>query len=371
MEKPIRILHIVPNMDAGGIETLIMNLYRNIDKNEFQFDFLMHYQGHFFYDDEIKKLGGRIYNLSFRNDNNIIKYLYELNDFFKKHDEYEIVHDHMVSTGAICLYYAKKNNVPIRIIHSHNTNTTPDLKGKVKKVLAGLSPKYANVYFACGKKAGQALYGEKGFYTIHNGIDTNKFKFNKRWRKEIRDELNIDDDTIVFGHVGRFNAQKNHTFLLSVFKSIVLKNKNSKFLLIGDGELKEKILSLAVQLKLTDHLIYLGIRRDVYKIYQAMDIFILPSLFEGFPVVATECQAAGLPMLVADTVSSEIKITPLVKFLSLDDSTMLWADTAIDMAKKERHDTSSIVRAAGFDIKDEAVRLQNMYNELLKNKIIK
>ena len=235
MSKPVRVLQVVPNMQAGGLETLIMNLYRNIDRSKIQFDFLVHYKGKYFYDDEIKKLGGRIYHLSVRDDNNFLKYLNDLDHFFKTHREYKVVHGHMMSTAIFYMYYAKKYGVKIRIIHSHNSDTVPRLKGMVKYRLARLAPMVANNYFACGKTAGKYLYGDNRKFTIlNNGIDLQKFKYNSQIRHEYRDNLGLNGKYVI-GHIGRFNIQKNHKFLIKVFYDFQKEVPNSVLLLIGDG----------------------------------------------------------------------------------------------------------------------------------------
>lgn len=359
-EYPIRVLHVVPNMNAGGLETLIMNIYRNIDRTKVQFDFLLHYEGEFFYSKEIRELGGKIYHTSVRDDSNLIKYFKDLNHFFKEHQEYRIIHGHMVSTAIFYLFYARKYRCEKRIIHSHNTNTIKGLKGTLKKILASFSTVFANEYFACGIMAGKSLFKDKTFHVVNNGIEIEKFRFNSKVREQVRKELKLSEFHL-YGHVGRFNMQKNHAFLMKIFKEICKKDDLARLVLVGDGELKNQIFKMAEVLGIMDKIIYLGIRNDVNRLYQAMDLFILPSHFEGFPVVATECQAAGLPILVSNTVSDEIKIAPNVKFLSLDGNQEIWADCAIEMINEKRIDTADIVREAGYDIKDVASELQAFY----------
>ena len=254
MSKPIRVLQVVPNMQAGGLETLIMNLYRNIDRSKVQFDFLVHYKGKFFYDDEIRKLGGKIYHLSVRDDNNFYKYLNDLNNFFKIHTEYKAVHGHMMSTAVFYMYYAKKYGVKLRIIHSHNSDTVPGLKGIVKYRLAKIAPMFANEYMACGIKAGRYLYGNKKFDVLNNGIDLSKFKFDSQIRNEYRRKLGLENKFVI-GHIGRFNIQKNHEFLIQVFNEIQKLNENSVLLLIGDGELKAKVQEQVSVMNLTKKVI--------------------------------------------------------------------------------------------------------------------
>lgn len=238
--EPIRVLHIVPNMQAGGLETLIMNIYRNIDRTKVQFDFLVHYTGNYFYDDEIRSLGGRIYKLSVRDDNNFIKYLKDLDAFFKKHPEYKIVHGHMESLGQFYFKAAKKDGVPVRVAHSHNSATENTFKGKIKGLLLKRYKVFATDYFACSQKAGEFMFANKKFTVLKNAIIVNNFIYNENERNRLRKELGIEGK-IVIGHAGRFCEQKNHKFLIDVFKKIADLENNAVLLLIGAGETFEKV----------------------------------------------------------------------------------------------------------------------------------
>ncbi len=360
MMKPVRVLQVVPNMQAGGIETLIMNLYRNVDRSKIQFDFLVHYKGDFFYDDEIRKLGGKIYHLSVRNDNNFPKYIRDLNNFFKNHPEYKAVHGHMVSTAVFYMYFAKKYGVKLRIVHSHNTDTVNGLKGIVKAKLARLAPLFANQYFACGEAAGRYLYGNKSFTVFNNGIDLDKFKFDSEIRKKYRKELGLENKFVV-GHIGRFNMQKNHQFLIRTFNEIQKKKPNSTLLLIGAGELKHEVKNQVKNFGLESKVKFLGTRKDTNNLYQAMDFFLLPSLFEGFPVVAVEAQDSGLPILASNSITKEIDLTPNVKFESLKESPEKWAEYLLKWKFPKRKSHVTELQNAGFDIKKEAQDLTAFY----------
>lgn len=366
MAKPIRVLQVVPNMQAGGLETLIMNLYRNIDRTKVQFDFLVHYKGKYFYDDEIKKLGGRIYHLSVRDDNNFPKYLNDLNHFFKTHREYKAVHGHMMSTAIFYMYYAKKYGVKLRIIHSHNSDTVPGLKGIIKYRLAKLAPIVANEYFACGIKAGHYLYGNKSFTVFNNGIDLEKFEYNKEIREEYRKKLGLNGQFVI-GHIGRFNIQKNHKYLVKIFYEIQKIHPNSVLLLIGQGELLKDVKKQVKDLGIERKVKFLGVREDTQNLYQAMDVFTLPSFFEGFPVVAVEAQDAGLPIFTSSTVSNEIELTSLVHFEDLKNSPQKWAEDVVQnytVHKFERKSFSTELDKAGFNIKKEAKKLQLFYEQI-------
>ncbi|WP_317395478.1 glycosyltransferase family 1 protein [Faecalicoccus pleomorphus] len=357
----IRILHIVPNMQAGGLETLIMSWYRNIDRSKVQFDFLVHYQGKFFYDDEIERLGGKIYHLSVRDDNNFIKYLHDLDSFFKEHMEYKIVHGHMESLGQFYFRAAKKYGVPVRIAHSHNSATEPTLKGKVKGILAKRFPMYATHCFACSELAGRFMFGDRDFTVIKNAIDLSRFQYDEKIRTEMRAELNLTDKFVI-GHVGRFCTQKNHKYLIDVFEQIHKGNSNAILLLIGKGELLEEVKAYVAQKSLSGCVQFLGVRDDVNKLYDAMDVFVFPSIFEGLGIVAIEAQESRLMTVCSDVVPKEANVTEYYKAISLQESPEKWAESICKYANGyEKKDVTDKIRNAGYDIKKSASMLQQFY----------
>ena len=317
--KPIRVLQIVPNMQQGGLENFIMNIYRNIDRQKVQFDFLVHYHRRQFFDDEIEKLGGMIYRFSLRDDNNIIKYIIELNKFYKKHKEYKVIHCHMSSIGFINFLIAKKNGIKIRIAHSHNSSTDKTIKGRIKRIMM-LPYKYVSTLnYACSNDAGKYLYGNKKFEVIPNAIDTKNFEYNESFRKEIRDKLKLGNK-LVIGNVGRFNLQKNHFFLIDIFYNIYNINKNAVLLLVGKGELENTIKEKVNKLGLEKCVYFLGIRSDINKIYQGMDIFLMPSLFEGLPLTGIEAQMSKLKCFFSDNITKEVLQTKnqIIAVLTMD-----------------------------------------------------
>lgn len=361
----IRILHIVPNMQAGGLETLIMSWYRNIDRSKVQFDFLVHYQGKFFYDDEIERLGGKIYHLSVRDDSNFIKYLHDLDRFFKEHKEYKIVHGHMESLGQFYFKAAKKHGVPVRIAHSHNSATEPTLKGKVKGMLAKGFPKYATNYFACSELAGQFMFGNRNFTVIKNAIDLSYFQYNEETRIEMRAELNLKNKFVI-GHVGRFCTQKNHKYLIDVFEQIHKRNSNAILLLIGKGEFLEEVKAYVAEKSLSGCVSFLGVRNDVNKLYDAMDVFVFPSIFEGLGIVAIEAQESRLMTVCSDVVPKEANVTEYYKAISLQEAPERWAEEICEYANGyEKKDVTDKIRNAGYDIKKSALMLQHFYQGVL------
>lgn len=358
--EPIRILHVVPNMNSGGLENLIMNIYRNIDRSKVQFDFLVHYQERGFFDDEIEKLGGKIYRFSFREDHRFFQYVKELNQFFNIHQEYKVVHAHMASLGFVYLKIAKKHGVPVRIAHSHGTSYLKTVKGYIKFLTFKLIKYQANVYFACSTEAGKYLFGQKRKFTIiPNAIDLQRFDYNKKVRNEVRNELMLDDDQLVIGNIGRFNLQKNHTFLLSIFHEIVKKRNNTTLLLVGKGELEDEIKEKVKSLKLENKVKFFGLRKDVDRLYQAMDVFLMPSLFEGLPLTGIEAQASKLTCYFSDTITKEVVISDNVQFLPLTAKAEEWAECIISHSGEKRENVK--ITNEEFDSKRLAHRMQTLY----------
>lgn len=362
MSEPIRILHIVTYMGRGGLETMIMNYYRNIDRSKVQFDFLTHRQERWDYDDEIEKLGGKIYRLPRLNPFSP-SYLKALDGFFKEHKEYKIVHCHQDCLSGIPLKYAKKNGVPFTIAHSHNANQDKNLKYLVKLIAKKNISKYSDHLFACGKEAGEWMFKTSYFEILNNAIDTKRYIYNEEKSLEMKENLGVTDKFVI-GHVGRFRPQKNHSFIIDVFKEVCEKEPNSTLLLVGDGPLEEEIKKKVDDLGLLDKVKFLGARDDVNDLMQAMDVFILPSLFEGFPLTMIETQASGLNCIISDKVPKECIVTKNVKRISLEESPKYWANEIIKSKNKTRKNLYNEIQDAKFDIKSNAIWLQEFY---LKN----
>lgn len=361
--KPIRVLHILQRMEAAGVQTLLMNIYKNIDRNKVQFDFLVHYETPQFFDDEIEKLGGKVYRMSFREDFNIVKYIKDLNNFFKSHPEYKIVHGHMHSLGAIYLGVAKKYNVPVRIAHSHTNCTQRDIKRFFKLFMNKRFAKNATELFACSEEAGKYMFNKKKFTIINNAIDSNRFRFNKQIREEKRNELKLAD-FIVIGCVGRFEIQKNQKFSIKIFKEFMKIKPKSKLLFIGSGSMEEEIKEIVREdADLTENIEFLGNRHDMPELFQAMDVFLFPSLFEGLGIAGVEAQAAGTPVVCTDTLPKEINVTPLIYRTSLKESEKVWSKE-IEKALENKmihSDMSEYIKKSKYDIKDIAKFLQEFY----------
>ena len=370
-EEPIRIAHIIGKWLGGGVEAVVMNYYRHIDRTKIQFDFLCDKDSTNIPYEEIEQLGGRV--ILIPPYQKVFKYQKELIRIFKENN-YKIVHSHINTLSVFPLRAAKKAGVKVRIAHSHSTTNKKEWKKNLlKQMLRPFSKAYATDYMCCSELAGRWLFGDKAYdsgqvYLLNNAIDLDKFKYNESLRKEKRKELNIKDDTLVIGHIGRFVAQKNHIFLIDIFNEVHKKNSNSLLLLVGQGPLKEEIKNKVKELKLDDSVRFLGQRNDVNELYQAFDVFCLPSLYEGLPVVGVEAQASGLLCILSNAMTKETKVLDITKFMSLNNTPEEWADSILDDVKRyKRIDTSKEMTAKNFNIKEEAKKLEKYYLNLYNN----
>lgn len=362
MSEPIRILHILQRMEAGGTQALLMNIYRKIDRSKVQFDFLVEYPQKQFYDDEIISMGGKIYYTTVREDFNVFRFMKQLETILKSHPEYRVVHVHVYTIGYFCLKTVKKCGVPVRIAHSHNNETVHDAKWVLKMGMQKLYTIHATDLFACSEEAGKYLFKNKSFRVLKNAIDSSRFIADSRVREEVREELSLGDHFVV-GHVGRFHPQKNHDFLLDVFYEISKIRDDAKLVLVGTGDLEKEIREKVQKLHLTDRVIFLGNRRDMNRIFQAMDVFVFPSIFEGLGIVAIEAQATGIPVVCSEGLPSEAKITPIYKKMLLADSPAKWAEEAVTVAADSRchQNMQQYVIDAGFDMDATALMMQKYY----------
>lgn len=358
----IRILHIVSYMQRGGLETLIMNCYRHIDRDVMQFDFIVHRDFRSDYDDEIETLGGKIYRLPRLNPFSPA-YKRALLDFFHTHPEYRIVHCHLDCMSALPLAAAKQCAVPVRIAHAHNSNQDKDWKYPLKRIFMRKIPAVATHFFACSEIAGQWMFPGQNVTVMNNGIEADKFSYDPEIRQEVRKELGLNQE-LVLGHVGRFMPQKNHTFLIDIFAEVRKQVPNAKLLLMGTGPLESQIRDKVKSRNLTDSVVFLGVRSDVNRILQAVDVFVLPSLYEGLPLTAVEAQTSGAQCVFSTTISADCQMTDIVSFLSLQESASVWAETIIRVSKNVRTSQDMKIAAAGFDIQKTAAWLQKFYTDL-------
>ncbi len=363
----MKILHFNSNISKNsGVLSVIMNYYKTINKDAIQFDFLYFRDSDISYKDEIKKLGGRVYAIC--DPKNVVLFRKQLKNFLKLHqNEYDIVHIHDSIFARFMYNVLKKNGVKCVIIHSHATNYSDRKISTIRNsLLCHNIYKYADALFACSQAAGKFMFCGKKFYVMNNAIITTNFRFSEEKRAEIRKKMNIKDKFVV-GHVGAFVNQKNHTFLLEIFKEILKKNKNSVLLLIGDGPLFQDIVEKVKLLKIEDKVVFLGKRSDVNDLYQAMDIFILPSLFEGLPMVGVEAQCSSLPIIMSTEITEEAGIRQF-KFLKLTDDANIWAEKTIKMYKNNQRNKEKALEAItshGFNIEVESEKLESKYFELI------
>ena len=356
----IRVLQVATYMGRGGLESMIMNCYRHIDREKVQFDFLVHRQEQAAFDDEIESLGGKIYRLP-----RLVpwskSYLSALNHFFDEHSEYKIVHVHQDCLSSVILKAAAQHNVPVRVAHSHSISQDKNLKYPIKLWYKQSIPKYATNLFACGKDAGDWMFGGASFRIINNAIDVATYTYNPAKCQEVRQQLGLENN-LTIGHVGRFNQPKNHPFLLDIFAALLKKEPNAILLLVGGGEDMPKIQAKAQTLGIAEHVRFLGVRSDVAALMQAMDVFVFPSLYEGLPVTMVEAQATGLPCLISDKVPPECIITEgLVDILPLSAHPEIWVEKILEKRAVPRTDRRAEIAAHGFDITIEAVKLQEFY----------
>ena len=374
MEGKVKVLYFVDRMLRGGIQTFVIENLRHMDKTNLQIDFLLLDDGKVYeLEEELRMLGSTVYKLEgiwIRKPWDFVKYCKALDDFFREHHDYKVVHMHSSSKNFMVLKYAKKYGIEIRIAHSHCIDFQTN--SKIKKVVGDCFKyplkKYATNYFACSKEAGVWLFGKKivnsnRFMIVHNAVDLEKYKFNVEVRERIRNDLKIDKNTIVIGHVGRFVELKNHDFLVDVFYEFYEIHPNSKLLLIGTGikenEIKEKVKRLGIE----ENVIFAGFRENVNDYMCAMDLFVLPSKTEGLGLVLIEAQASGLKCFTSkDVVPNEVDVSKTTQFLSLNLLPKEWADVLIE-TNIERVKNEDMIKQAGYDIIDTSKVLQDFYTK--------
>ncbi len=364
-EEPIRIAHVVGKMIGGGVESVVLNYYKNINRKKIQFDFICDSDSTNIPYKEIEELGGKVilippYQKIFQYHKKLKKVL--------KDGEYKVVHSHINTLSVFSLFAAKCAGVPVRIAHSHSTtNKKEKKKNLLKQTLRPFSKLFATDYMCCSELAGRWQFGDKAYddgkvYLLNNAINLDKFSFDSKIRNAKRKELNINDGTLVIGHIGRFVPVKNHNFLIEIFNEIYKKNKNSILILAGQGPLMDSVKIKVKELNLEDNVKFLGQREDVAELYQAFDVFLLPSLYEGLPVVGVEAQAASLLCYLSNEMTKETKVLDTTKFMSLNVHADEWANNILnDIDKYKRINTSKEMTAKNFNIKEESKKLEEYY----------
>lgn len=364
MAADLHVLHAVSDMRSGGIENYIMNMYRNIDRDVVQFDFLIHHQEKSFFEEEIQGMGGSIYKFPVLDDHNVTKYYKELCAFFREHSEIGVVHGHLTSLSLIYLHAAAKEGVPLRISHAHSSDSGIGVKGAAIQLLSRFAAHDATVRLACSSEAGKWLFGRRGFTLEKNAIDVSRFKFNLKARERIRGQLGLSE-SFVIGHIGRFEIEKNQRFLLETLEAIRDSGLEASLVLVGEGSMKKEIEEYASSLRCSAHIRFEHVSNCPEDYYAAFDCFVLPSLREGLPLVGIEAQSSGLPCLFSEATSSEVAISDLARFVPLEAGASRWAEEIKRIAHiasiQGRENAYLCAKEAGYEAKDNAVLMSQKY----------
>jgi glycosyltransferase involved in cell wall biosynthesis len=361
----MRVLHIVGTMDLGGLENFIMNLYRNINRKQVQFDFVVHNQEENYHEKEIHELGGIVHRVSSKKKS-MIKNLTEMYNLFVN-NKYDVIHIH--TNSATCLtdiIIAKLCKIKHIIVHSHSTNTRKN-KTLIHKIFKSTMNRLTDYKFACSDKAAEWLFGERitDVNIINNAIDINRYLYNQKIANQYRKTYGIKDNTLFVGHIGNFSVAKNHMLLIDIFQSVLERNINSKLILVGQGPLQKEVIDKVEKLGLSEHVIFAGLREDIPEILSAIDVLLFPSLYEGFPVTLVEAQSAGLKCIISDTITKQVILTELIEQVSLTDSPVKWAEKLLSTTPRyNRSNTYQEIVKKGFNIKEEALKLQDFYLSL-------
>ena len=379
-KEPIRVLQINSGSRSfGGVSSFLYNVYTNIDREQVQFDFLSpNVTTYGIHREEIEEMGGRIYELGIKGNiltrkTGLYKRLYE---FLTQH-AYSVVH---INSGnfffnLFAVMAVRKAGVPCRIVHSHNAGDTN--RSRIKKAaFEALKPqleKNATLLLACSRKAASYMFTDQTVregrvQIVKNGINAERFRFDPEIRKTVRQELWLQDKFVV-GHGGRFYKQKNHVFLIRIFEKIHEKEPESVLLLFGKGDLETEVRGLVNELGMAPYVRFMGEVPDIERMYQAMDVFVMPSFHEGLPVSCVEIQAAGVPCVLSDAITEEIKIADSLQFLSLSDSPEIWAKAALSMkGHRDLNGYENVIRS-GYAIRDVADGMLKMYKEMYQGSL--
>ena len=368
--KKIRVLHILDELNTGGAERIVVSYYQHINRDRFQWDFIItryaDQEKRGLLEDTVEELGGKIYRVT-RKRENYIRNITETAEIIKK-GNYDIVHSHLDELSAFYLLSAKKAGVPVRICHSHLVGAD---RGKsvelICKMIYPLMVRCTTDRFACGTEAGKALWGSEAVnngmvHIMKNAIETDRFRFIQRTREETRQKLGLTDH-FVAGSVGRLSYQKNSLFLIHIIQQLIKIQPDAILLVVGEGDQKNAMQEQAATLSVQDHVIFAGVRTDINELMMAMDVFLLPSRFEGLPIVLVEAQCTGLPCIVSDQVTQEVKMNENVKYLPIHDTASMWAleCTVIQQPVSSRENAINAVMDAGYGITEAAKDLEQYY----------
>lgn len=359
-DEPIRIAQIIGKMSAGGVESVVFNYYRNIDKSKIQFDFYYDSDSSVEPPKELIDMGARFIELP--PYQKIFQYISALRNELRNNN-YTIVHSHLNTLSILPLFASYMEKIPVRIAHNHSVPGGNEYKRNLLKYFLRMGAKiFPTDYFACSEKAGKWMFGNQTYNSgkvvlIKNAIDYNVFSKNEINRKNIREKLNLNGDTVI-GHVGRFTSAKNHSFLLKIFAQYKTKDQNAKLLLVGEGELRKQIEEEIHRLDLRDSCILVGKQSDTSPYYSGMDVMVMPSIFEGLGLAAIEAQACQLPIVVSEAIPSEAVISTGVTSLSLKDSIDSWVEA---IQKSLNRNITFIDEYHEYNIDSASDKLLNWY----------
>lgn len=367
----LRIIHVLGGLNRGGAETMIMNLYRNIDRTKIQFDFIIHTDIEQEYEKEVLELGGRIYRFPKFLGKNYLSIRNRWKNFFLNHPEYKILHSHVRSYASVYIPIAKKYGL-VTIIHSHSTSNGKGILAMAKNIMQFPLRYQSDYFFGCSKEAGEWLFGKRiinsdKYYMLPNAIDVEKFKFDSDKRVEIRAELGMENKFVI-GTIGRLAEPKNHKFLIDVFEEIHKKNRETQLLIVGDGDLRMALQEQVKRLRLENSVIFIGSKGNVQDYYQAMDVFAFPSLWEGFGIVAIEAQCSGLRCVISEKVPTSVDMQiGLVEIASIKNKEE-WCEKLLKRDRnRSRSSQIQAVKRSGYDVYESARKLQKFYINLEEN----
>ena len=367
MANPIRILCVFSTLDRGGAESMCMNLYRHIDREKIQFDFVKHTSKKGLFEDEIVSLGGRVFTAPRFEIYNIIQYRLWWKKHLQLHPEHHIIHGHFFTISSVYFQIAKQMD-RITVAHSHCTKAPKEaeknpVKALIKNYLISRIEDYADYCLACSNAAAQWVFQKKGYTVLNNAIDTRKFQYNEEIAYQVRRELKLGDEFVI-GTVGRFNLQKNPMGIVEIFRLLHDSRPDSKLLWIGDGPMRREALLKVCEYGLEQNVLFLGVRDDVNRLLQSMDAFIFPSFYEGLGVALIEAQAAGVKCFCSEAVPKEAMVTPLCSALPLSDY-VVWRDKLLMLDNNKPHENyASEIIESGFDIHTTAEWLTVFYSSI-------
>ena len=368
----IKVLQVIGSLNSGGSQSMIMNIYRNIDRKKMQFDFIVDRPDDLLYAEEITELGGKIYFLPQYKLYNHRYFKKSWHQFFGEHNDYKIIHGHVRSTASIYLKIAKKYGLQT-ISHSHSTSNGKGIGAIIKKVLQYKIRYVADYFIGCSKDSAQWLFGKRKANSnkciiLKNAIDTDKYIYDEILRKKVREEFDVSDGEILIGNIGRFSHMKNHKFLIEIFEKIYEKNNKYKLILVGDGELKEEIRKIVIEKNILDRVVFTGVRRDINRILQAIDIIIMPSKYEGFPVTMVEAQCNGVPCFISDKITSDVCLNSNITKISLNETAEKWATIINQNSITREKKVKEKIIAAGYDVRYNAKWIEKFYENICEKR---